>query len=210
MKAKDIKVGKQYALREGKYGNPMRCIVLDPEAAWFNGGNRWLSLTGRDYRLTRRRSYGETQPRYAVAVELPNGKWTGAMNQPIDQREWIALPPVWVPYAALSRSIVRPWAEQEELNEAARRQQEAARKLYEEREAIRCREAEVRAAENARIAAEQKRQQALRDELFESRIEGPLVEAIGTEGWRRWQGDRTVAIELETLARLLEMLPGSG
>lgn len=229
MKRTDIKQCGIYWLRESKFGNGFRCIVLDTEAQWFNAASSGLWNADPGFRVLRQRPvyFKEKQPRIAVAVEFSQRHreevWVSDAERDVatweryikcrDERGgwfrevWVDDPPVWVPYAVLSRAIISTWDERQVVLDRAAEEQKIAHAIYREQQAKAKAKHEADQIEARKKEAEREKQRAINDERWEQRTFPALIDVgVDPTDIKRYLGAAEVTLPLEVLDRLLERL----
>lgn len=200
----DIEQGEVYAWARSKFDPPRRCIVVDREEIydgdrpdWFNGKSEPMHRVWR-VGPTRRRSR-----KFGVAIEykLRDSTW----NEKTNEWDRVDLGTVWVPFAARSAEILRPWPEQEAINadkESARRRQAEVIRRNEERS---LRRNEILRAFDDAGSKWRSDWHRLRDRRLEAEGRRALIEQIGEmvqaaiDDRRTYPSGETVADEIVNL-----------
>lgn len=204
MRAKDLEVGREYAIRQGR-GSTFRAVLLDAEPVYFNRfGNLGLSYSAADFFGVWRKRVGSSQ-RVVMAVERPRERWEG--DHPDTRR--VAEPTQVLPYAARLGEIREPWedyverkaVEDAESKERAQRWAEE-RRLRDERGRA---EDEDRKLEVWAWDLETKDVRRRNLEVLDAEL-APRLAVLGARVHvNRWSGRADmVSVDLGTLRRLVE------
>lgn len=200
MKRGDLVVGVEYAHRVGKHGDPRRCIVLDAEPVYDSPRLPYFSwhptAAAVDERLrTRpaRRVHWRSQ-RVLVALEIAVYA-DGGSDRPLIGTRW------W-PYAARCAEIVSPWAAEIERRAEAARRAVLAEKAREIADAQRAEQHRLAEIERAKRQAAMRKEEAIRREQFEQRVE-PALRELGFEP--RLSGSQ-ITLTLDEATRLSALL----